>query len=311
MKRSLRDYLLTLAVGAAIFTVVAIFLIRAAEGLMGDVVHKIGAQEEETNTGEILNPVTQESLPAGSGNVQTTPTEEVTATFLLLGVDHGEKNADAIFLVGINATQKKATVSLIPSDTVVTEGDQKHKLGELYSTRNANFYREFVAQETGITADYYVSMPMFALSNLIDFLGGIQYAVPEDMYYFDPTQNLKINLKKGSQLLTGDQAVQLVAYRGYEKGKTAREDTQLGFARAFCTTFLRPENLSRAKAIMYNVMYNVETDFEELDLNALGEVIFGFDSYEQSFVRIPGSATSAGFYAISTSKAKELFKIYS
>jgi len=311
MKRSLRDYLLTLAVAVAIFTVVAVFLIRAAEGLMGDVVNKIGAQEEETNTEESLVPETQESLPAGSGNVQTTPTEDVTATFLLLGVDHGEKNADAIFLVGINATKKKATVSLIPSDTIVPEGDKKYKLGELYATRSANFYREFIAQETGITADYYVSMPMYALSNLIDFLGGIQYTVPEDMYYFDPTQNLKINLKQGSQLLTGDQAVQLVAYRGYANGKTAREDTQIGFARAFCTTFLRPENLSRAKAIMYNVLYNVETDFEEPDMNALGEIIFGFDGYEQSFTRIPGSTTSAGFYAISASKAKELFKIYS
>ncbi len=310
MKRSLRDYLLTLAVAIAVFTVVAVFLIRAAEGLMGDVVHKIGAQEEETKTEEGLTPETQESLPAGSDNVQTSE-EDITATFLFLGVDHNEKNADAIFLVGINATEKKATVSLIPSNTVVPEADKKYELGSLYSTRSANFYREFVAQETGITADYYVSMPMYALSNLIDFLGGIQYTVPEDMYYFDPTQNLKINLQKGSQLLTGDQAVQLVSYRGYANGDTAREDTQLNFVRAFCSTFLRPENLSRAKAIMYNVMYNVETDFEELDMNTLGEVIFSFDSYEQTYTRIPGSTTSAGFYAISASKAKELFKIYS
>lgn len=310
MKRSLRDYLLTLAVAVAVFTVVAVFLIRAAEGLMGDVVNKIGAQEEETKTVEIGPTETRESLPAGSESVQPS-TEDVTATFLLLGVDYDKKNADAIFLVGINATEKKATVSLIPSDTVVPEADKKYKLGELYSSRSANFYREFIAQETGITADYYVSMPMYALSNLIDFLGGIRYNVPEDMYYFDPTQNLKINLQKGDQLLTGDQAVQLVAYRGYANGNTAREDTQLGFARTFCQTFLRKENLSRVKAIMYNVYYNVETDFEEVDMNALGEVIFGFDSYEQTFTRIPGSTTSAGFYAISASKAKELFKIYS
>ena len=67
MKRSLRDYLLTLAVAVAVFTVVALFLIRAAEGLMGDVVTKIGAQEEETKTEEITETKTEEdSVPAGA-----------------------------------------------------------------------------------------------------------------------------------------------------------------------------------------------------------------------------------------------------
>lgn len=310
MKRSLRDYLLTLAVAIVVFTVAAIFLIRAAEGLMGDVVNKIGSQGEENPTEEILTE-TGESLPVGGGNVQT-PEADTVCTFLLLGVDHNKKNADAIFLVGINATEKKATVSLIPSNTIVPEAnDKRYKLGELYASRSVNFYREFIAQETGITPDYYAAMPMHALANLIDFLGGIQYNVPEDMYYFDPTQNLKINLQKGNQLLTGDQAVQLVAYRGYDKGNVAREDTQLEFSRTFCKTFLKKENLSRMKAIMYNVYYNVETDFEEADMNALGEVIFNFDTYEQTFTRIPGSMTSQGFYAISASKAKDLFKIYS
>ena len=46
MKRSLRDYLVTLLLGIVIFSVVAVFVIQAAEGLMEDVVIKIGSNAD-------------------------------------------------------------------------------------------------------------------------------------------------------------------------------------------------------------------------------------------------------------------------
>lgn len=307
MKKPLRDYLITLCLATVIFTVVAFFLIQAAEGLMGDVVSKIGSENpvETVTSEEVVGPGATDS-----GNTPGQKQEDVVATFLLMGIDYNKKNADAIFLVGINSTQKKATVTLIPSNTLVNDGGKKYRLGELYSSRSSAFFVDFVAQQTGVKADFSGAMTMSGLANLIDFLGGISYTVPENMYYFDPVQNLKINLKKGSQVLNGDQAVQLVAYRGYAKGNSAREDTQLSFAKSFCTTFLKPENLSRAKAILYNLYYNLDTDFTEADLNALGDVIFQFNSYEQKFARIPGAATSDGFYTVSTSNAAKMLEIY-
>ncbi len=309
MKRSLRDYLVTLGLAVVVFTVAAFFLIRAAEGLMGAVVNKIGSEGEvETVTEEKTEPVTSDQ------QVNATPEpeskEDITATFLVLGIDESGKNADAIFLVAINATKKQATVALIPSNTVVPEADKKYKLGELYGNRSANFYKEFVAQETGITPDYYAAISMSGLANLIDFLGGIPYNVPENMYYFDSSQNLKINLRAGNQTLTGDQAVQLVAYRGYAAGNAAREETQLGFAKAFCSLFLRAENLSRFKSIFYNITYNVETDFDESDLNVTGDLIFHFNEYSQVFTKIPGAPAGDVYYAISTSRAESMFSTY-
>lgn len=304
MKRSWRDFLLTLCLAILIFTVVAFFLIRLAEGLMGDLFTKIGSDHET----ETVETVTDGGV---STPVQGTPTpdtgEDVTVTFLLIGADHKKTEADAIFLVGLNATQKKATVTLIPTNTVVPEGDAKYKLGELFSSRSANFYREFVAQETGVTADFYATLSVDGLANLIDFLGGIQYNVPYAMQCFDPEINFRVNLAAGNQTLNGDKAVQLVAYA--QRGHEAREDVQLGFVQAFCRSFLVADNLSRAKAILYNLYYNVETDFEEVHLNELGEVLFNFNEYSASFERIPGKA-SGDFYAINATRAKALYEIY-
>jgi LCP family protein required for cell wall assembly len=306
MKRSLRDYLITLLLAIVIFSAVAVFLIQAAEGLMEDVVVKIGSDESEATEKLTAEAPKQEETPAQTGEAEQ---KDVTATFLLLGLDHSKKNADAIFLIGVNATKKQAAVALIPSDTAVVEGTNTYKLGSLYGSRSINFFKTFIEKETGVLADYYAAMPMSALSNLIDILGGISYKVPCTMYHYDPYQNLKINLKAGEQKLSGDQAVRMLCYRGYSDGVTGREDTQLGFARAFCVTFLTPSNVTRASAILNNMYYNCTTDFDQAALKDIGEMIFNISTYSQTYTRIPG-AKSGSYYAISTPRAQSMFEVY-
>ena len=45
MKRSFRDYFISLLLAIVVFAVVGVFLIQAAEGLMTDVVTKIGSED--------------------------------------------------------------------------------------------------------------------------------------------------------------------------------------------------------------------------------------------------------------------------
>lgn len=52
-----------------------------------------------------------------------------------------------------------------------------------------------------------------ALIKLVDVIGGVNFYVPIDMIYDDPTQDLHINLKEGQQKLNGDKAEQLLRYR--------------------------------------------------------------------------------------------------
>jgi hypothetical protein len=58
------------------------------------------------------------------------------------------------------------------------------------------------------------------------------------------------------------------------------------------------------------VVFHIDTDFEEMDLNALGEVIFNFTGYTQNFSRIPGNSTKDGYYNIGSSNAKAMLQIY-
>ena len=69
------------------------------------------------------------------------------------------------------------------------------------------------------------------------------------------------------------------------------------------------ENLPRAKAILYNMYYNLQTDFQQNDWNELGEVMFSFGEYSQSYLRIPGERTNGG-YTISPSLAQAMLQNY-
>ncbi len=308
MKRSLRDYLFTLLIAIVIFTVAAFFLISYAEGLMGDVIENVQNVDRENPTQQAQTGEQGSTSGAPSENPQPAQPTDNILTFLVLGIDEQRGNADAIFLVGINATKKQMTVSLIPSNTLVA--DASTGLGALYASHGIGSVQSFVAEETGITPDFYAVFTMDGFSNMIDLLGGISYNVPQTMYYFDPTQNLMINLKAGTQNLTGDQALQLLAFCGYKDGAAAREDVQIAFAKAFCRAFLKPENIANSRNVMDNVAYHVNTNFTAADFEKYAEWIFAADSYSLAFQRIPGAGGSNGMYAISSSRSASLYEAY-
>ena len=69
-----------------------------------------------------------------------------------------------------------------------------------------------------------------AFRETVDLVGGVEFDVPQDMYYQDPTQNLHIDLKAGKQLLDGEKAMELVRFRkGYASQDIQRTKVQQEF----------------------------------------------------------------------------------
>lgn len=303
MKRSLRDFLLTLIIAVVIFAVVAVFLVSFVENLFGDVVDKVGF------AGEKNEEQTSQTAPATQAGAIPEEQEDRIVNFLVIGTDRNGK-ADSLFLIGINATQKNATCALIPARGYDNVNGVKTSLADLYASEGVGYISKFVETETKIKADYTCAVTMDALSNLIDFMGGITFAVPENIQYTDEEQGIKVNLGAGSQKLNGQQAVGMLYYNDYKNGKTGKEDTQLSFMKTLLSSFFREENRTRFGEIFYNVTANMKTDFTASDFVTWGDALFGFSSYSSEFSRIPGAVGSDGFYAISTTRATSLFSAY-
>ena len=137
---------------------------------------------------------------------------------LLMGVstDNGGKLTDTIIVATYDPKNQKASLLSIPRDTFVGKNPQtgtgSDKINALYQ-KSPEKTLEKVNEITGLNIKYYMVIDNQALIKLVDVIGGVDFYVPIDMVYDDPSQDLHINLKEGQQKLDGDKAEQLLRYR--------------------------------------------------------------------------------------------------
>ena len=157
-------------------------------------------------------------------------------TFVCCGIDIDEFRADTIMLVTLDMNTKTADVMHILRDTFVHMNDRNYKINSFYARKKSDGIRQIIYNRMGIYPNYYVTLNFKAFRNIVDIIGGVEIDVPFDMKYSDPTQGLKINLKKGFQLLDGDKAEQFVRYRkgsGGDGSDESRQKRQEEFLKSF------------------------------------------------------------------------------
>ncbi len=206
-------------------------------------------------------------------------TEEVenldTINILLLGVskDLDSTLTDTIIVCSYNPKSQSAYMLSIPRDTFI--GNNKNspkgtdKINSLYAKSPEKLLKK-VSEITGIDLDYYMVINNTALIDIVNIIGSIDFEVPIDMDYDDPTQDLHIHLKKGMQKIDGEKAEQLLRFRHNNDGSSypaeygdndfGRMKTQRAFITETLKQTLVIENITKAKAILNSVLANVETN---------------------------------------------------
>lgn len=184
----------------------------------------------------------------GIGDVSTLPVEAGKDThalvngdkytFLLAGIDDfGE--ADAIMVGLLDGTKRELNVISIPRDTLVNVSGEANRVRELHNEGGAEALTEAVAGLLGFAPDCCIAAGTGALAELIDAVGGVEFDVPVDMRYSDPTSGLHIDLKAGQQRLDGEQTLDVLRYRaGYDSGDFGRMETQQALLEAVVSQFL-------------------------------------------------------------------------
>lgn len=232
-------------------------------------------------------------------------------TFLLVGQSQetGGSLTDTMMLAAYDVPNQTLRVMSLPRDTYVSYNGRNVLLNTIYTRAGAedggiDALRSEVQELTGIYPDYYAIVKWEAFGELVDAIGGVYYNVPRDMRYWDPTQNLRINLKKGFQLLDGNKAMQVVRFRegvgGYIDGDLGRIRTQQSFMKEVVKKCLQPDvllsNLGDYIAIFQK---NVNTN---MDLNALTyfvkSAVGGLDMDNVEFVTMPNKEAGDGAHLL-------------
>ena len=203
---------------------------------------------------------------------------------LILGVstDLDSELTDTIMVASYNPNTQKANLLSIPRDSYTGKNTAKAtaslKINALYNIeKTPEKTLKAVNEITGLDIKYYVIVKTEALIQLVDAIGGVEFNVPIDMKYDDPTQDLHIDLKAGTQKLDGEKAEQVLRFRHSNPDKNGvmttypseygnddfgRMRTQRDFISALLKQTLKPGNIFKLGEILEIAHKNVETNLE-------------------------------------------------
>jgi len=210
-------------------------------------------------------------------------------TFLLLGTDDGNGNADTIMVVSFDTKNSKVGVISIPRDTLVNEPRTVKKINGAYGAGGVQELMREVSELVGFQIDHSIKVDIAAFVHLVDELGGVNFYVPCDMQHNDGAGFI-IDLKEGQQDLNGNQALQLVRYRGYDSADLGRIQTQQKFLTAMAKQTLKASNLTKLDEFADIFSTYVQTDLSISDIIYFATQAVYLDfSQDITFATLPGN----------------------
>ncbi len=253
--------------------------------------------------------------PANNGNGEDK--EAHIINFLVVGKDDASGLCDVIIVVSYDTNYQKAEVLQIPRDTYASYTTAAYRKinGALYSLGGIQQFVDFTANALGIKIDHYICVDTKSVAKAIDIMGGIEIDIPMDMKYKDPYQDLFIDLKAGTHLLNGKEAVCFLRYRsGYITGDLGRIDAQKIFMSALANKLLKESSLKQMMLLAMEIIDDVNTDLNVSDCIALISSVRDLGLEDIGFTTLPGEAicseSGTWYYIANRQMAYEAVKEY-
>src|SRR5665647_1040615 len=196
---------------------------------------------------------------------------------LVLGVNSGL--TDTIMLASYDMKNQRIDVISVPRDTYYYregyDNPAAHKINAIYAGDDVIATARAVSDVLlGIPINYYAVIEYDGVSKVVESMGGVPMNIPFDMVYSDPydTPPLKINIKKGDQVLDGKTAVEYLRYRkGYAEGDIGRVGAQQLFVKAAFKQAIGKDLIK----VIRTTIENVDSDLPlgmavKIGTNALG-----------------------------------------
>lgn len=200
--------------------------------------------------------------------------------------------SDVMILVSFDPETKEVGLLSIPRDTRVYIPEKVfsyEKIAHAHAYGGPDLAVKTAEGFLDVPIHYYVRVDFEAFKKAVDALGGVDVDVPQDMYYSDPYQNLLIDLKKGPQLLNGDQALQLVRYRQYNNGDIGRIGVQELFLKALVKKAASLSGVLKIPELIRTLSPYVKTDLSTEDILNLANMALGVKPENVKMAWIPGT----------------------
>ena len=226
-----------------------------------------------------------------------TPTEyeKDVVNVLVCGIDYEEGRAysgdgsndgmtDMIMYVNFDVANHKINMLQIPRDTYPGEEYKHGNTGKINAVALHNdgigSLMELIYEQYKLPVDYYVTIDMQSLKEIVDLFGGIEVYIPKDISYKGST------LEQGYRNLNGEAAEFFVRNRNYAQADIARLDMQRYFYQGLFTRIRTATVWDLAKLAPVALKY-VETNIPMDELISMGVSFLKVDSANIMMCKLP------------------------
>lgn len=218
---------------------------------------------------------------------------EESCTILLAGTDESGDRTDTIMLLNVNKATGKVSLMSIPRDTKVNSTYTPHKINISYGVNGKgeegmDSLMDYVSDCIGFRPDGYILLELDVFVDLVNLLGGVDFNVPMDMFYEDPSQDLFIDLKEGLQSLNGEEAMELVRYRyGYSDADIGRVSVQRDFMSSAMDQWISWKNIWKAPAAFAMLRAKSTTDLSVGNFVWIAEALLSCGTDDMYMTTVP------------------------
>lgn len=238
--------------------------------------------------------------------------DEREFTVLLCGTDESGLRTDTMVLASVNGKNHAVKLLSIPRDTRVKINGKIQKINAAHAIGGDELTISTVKKLLGVPINYYATINFDGFGQVIDALGGVELDVPIDMKYEDPYQDLKIDLKKGFQVLDGDKAEQFMRFRdSYADGDNDRIKAQQTFFKAFIEQKLKLQYITKINTLMQIADENMTTNITYADVAKYTGLVSHIKAENLEIFTLPGESAyldNLWFYVCDQKATDKLMK---
>ena len=198
--------------------------------------------------------------------------------------------SDTILILRFDPADKSVKMLSIPRDSRVNiPGVGYRKINDANVHGGASLAARTLSKTLNdVPVDRYIRVTTDAFTELVDLVGGIEVFVPYHMEYEDKTQNLKIDLPAGRQILNGEQAEHFARFRKDAYGDIGRVQRQQILLKSLRQRLTSPTIIPRIPQAMGLVEKHIDTNLTWEEMLAL--VNFGrqIERDKVQMVMLPG-----------------------
>ena len=216
--------------------------------------------------------------------------------FLIMGME--DIRTDTIIFASFCPDTKKIDLINIPRDTYIHRkgynNPSQRKINSVYQDHGISGVKKTVSYILeDLDIHHYINLDYEGVEKIIDELGGIEVDVPFNMKYEDPMSDppTKIDIKKGKQILMGEDAMGFLRYRkgddenGYVDGDIGRIKAQQDFISSFIS-----KSLEDPITVIKNGFGHVKTNISLFDSISYGRKAVGMNKDDFSIRILPGKS---------------------